>query len=110
MCVKVEPKDEEEDTPLVRQSIEARKKVYGNCSEGLAGALRRKKKKLEVYIKRLNKELAKKGGEEQALVTEKKVVLVRCGAAEAINSRRDGTGPALMSSLGWACVGGGGDE
>ena len=49
----------EENTPLVCQAIEVRKSVYGNCSEGLAGALRKTAKgKLEAYIKRMHKELA----------------------------------------------------
>ena len=34
-CVNVDPK-EEEDTPLVRQAIEARKSVYRNYYEGMA--------------------------------------------------------------------------
>ena len=46
MCVETEPKDEGEDTPLVRQSIEVRKSVYGSCSEGLAGTLRKTSPKL----------------------------------------------------------------
>ena len=53
-CVEVEPKGEEEDTPLVRRAIEARKSVYGDCSEGLVEAMRKTAKgKLEAYIRGL---------------------------------------------------------
>lgn len=37
-----------------------------------------------------------------------KAVCVRCGAEEAINSRRDGQGPRLVRSLGWTVGGPGG--
>ena len=93
-CVQAEPKDEEENTLLVRQAIEARKKVYDAFSEGLAEALRKTtKEKLEVYIKRLNKELAEKGEEEKAVVEEKKVVCVRSGPRR--RSTRGETGKDL---------------
>ena len=38
------------------------------------------------------------------------MVCVRCGAEEAINSRKDGKRPGLVRSLGWTCGGCGGDE
>ena len=66
-----EPKGEEEDTPLVCRAIAARKSVYGNCSEGLAEALR-KTAKGRSYLK----ELAEKDVKEQAVAKEKKAVLV----------------------------------
>ena len=71
---------------------------------------RQAKDKLDAYIKRMNKELAEKAGKEQAAAKEKKAVCVRCGAEEAINSRRGRKGPGLVRSLGWTCGGCGGDE
>ena len=77
MCVETEPNDEEEDTPLVRQAIEVRKSVYGSCSEGLAGALRKTAKgKLDAYIKRINEELAEKSGQKQVVAEEKKALCI----------------------------------
>ena len=122
MCVETEPKDEGEDTPLVRQSIEVRKSVYGSCSEGLAGTLRKTaKEKVEAYIKRMNKEFAEKSGKAQAVAEGEKVVCIRCGriiafpcgrtaAEETINSMRGAEGPGLVSSLGCTCGGCGVDE
>ena len=84
----------------MHQAIEARKSVYGNCSEGLAEALRKiTKDKLEAYIKRMNKELSEKGGNEHAVAKEKKAACIRCQTEETINSRRDGKGPGLVRSL-----------
>ena len=96
--------------------------MYGSCSEGLAGALRKTAKEtLEAYTKRMNNELAEQGGKEQVVAEEKKAVCIRCrrgiafpcgriAAEETINSMRDGEGPGLLISFGWTCGGCGGDE
>ena len=110
---------------LVSQAIEVREDLHGDCPEELAQKLRgTTRERLEVYIEKLGKRSDEKRGKEQLAMEAAlkkdgvKAACVRCGAEEAIDSRRDWQGPksaddrgrGFVRSLGWSCGGCGGDE